>query len=167
MAKVLFDRSEIQKNKVYRRMKKAHNRSSKNKRPKPQRKTTFVCSVRRKKGKTSRLSRKEWYNNEYLKSDHWTNFKIKYFTSTQFCGTCLFCSAREELRLHHLNYSRLGREELTDVVALCDFHHQAAHRTINGHRVKLTKKALTKRIEEMKKGACPVKGIVQLKQTIC
>jgi hypothetical protein len=40
---------------------------------------------------------------------------------------CALCNEGGELHLHHRDYSRVGNEEVTDVIPLCKKHHEMFH----------------------------------------
>lgn len=61
---------------------------------------------------------------EYLKSTHWLTFKLSYFGSHE--RKCAGCDSRR-VDLHHRTYERLGREQESDVVPVCRFHHAGCH----------------------------------------
>jgi hypothetical protein len=63
--------------------------------------------------------------NDYLDGDHWRQFRKRYMAS----GRSRKCAACEStaIQLHHINYSNLGEEELSDVMPLCREHHIAVH----------------------------------------
>src|SRR5690348_9129199 len=62
---------------------------------------------------------------DYLKSDHWREFKVKYRASgaSVWCAVC----GGGGIQLHHHTYERLGCELPTDVTPLCRGHHEAVH----------------------------------------
>lgn len=66
--------------------------------------------------------------NDYLAGEHWQNFRTHYRESTfpQFCIVC----GRTDYSLHHVTYDRLGRELLTDVLPLCQPHHEELHEVL-------------------------------------
>lgn len=64
--------------------------------------------------------------NDYLASDPWKAFKQKYKKSPETPKECQVCGYKQ-IQLHHITYERLGYEELTDVVPLCQKHHYAVH----------------------------------------
>lgn len=68
----------------------------------------------------------------YLRSDHWQRVKRRYRRS-KMPQTCVVCGD-PRYQLHHKTYERLGREHLTDLVALCELHHTRRHveRTMPG-----------------------------------
>lgn len=69
------------------------------------------------------MNKKEY--RKYLKSKWWKNFKKEYFK--RYEKRCAECESIKNIHLHHVNYSRLGCEEFTDVVALCRFCHAIEH----------------------------------------
>lgn len=62
---------------------------------------------------------------DYLKSEHWKEFKNAYRKCTRM-QVCAVCRA-PWVELHHRRYKNLGREEFKDVIPLCRLHHQAVH----------------------------------------
>lgn len=63
---------------------------------------------------------------DYLQSEHWREVKQRYRASRRLPQACVVCGSRQ-VDLHHLTYSRIGRERLTDLVPLCREHHDEAH----------------------------------------
>lgn len=70
---------------------------------------------------------------EYLSSEWWALFRRCYKNSKKQ-QSCLVCN-ETHVELHHVSYSRLGAEKLTDVVPLCRFHHEAVHKWLKENRV--------------------------------
>lgn len=67
---------------------------------------------------------------DYLASPQWLKTKARFKSSPLFyncCGKC-FRSDRP-LNIHHKTYRRVGREKLSDLIALCDPCHRATHET--------------------------------------
>lgn len=74
---------------------------------------------------------------DYLKSNHWYNFKIRYYASELFRskihfgginGKCVCCQVPDQsLDIHHMTYKRLGKEKLWDVIPLCRNCHSQVH----------------------------------------
>lgn len=62
---------------------------------------------------------------EYLHSDAWASFN-EWYRSSVLPQWCLVCKSHQ-FSLHHHDYSRVGWEDLWDVVPLCDDHHKALH----------------------------------------
>lgn len=62
---------------------------------------------------------------EYLKSDYWRLFRIEVL---EFWGwQCCLCKSNKRLEVHHNTYDRIGKEKLTDCVALCHKCHMRIH----------------------------------------
>lgn len=60
---------------------------------------------------------------EYLKSEHWQNFRYEVFK--YYGRKCYMCGTEEgQIDIHHNDYSRLGYEHISDVIPLCHFHHE-------------------------------------------
>lgn len=62
---------------------------------------------------------------QYLLSMVWESKKKQYRTTglPQECGVC----GDPQVDLHHRTYKTLGQERMTDLVPLCQEHHQDAH----------------------------------------
>ena len=73
--------------------------------------------------------KKQWYRRVYLKSRHWLSFRARILAKRGL--KCQRCKAvkvfASDLNLHHLDYSRLGHEDPSDVVVLCWSCHAKAH----------------------------------------
>jgi 5-methylcytosine-specific restriction endonuclease McrA len=66
---------------------------------------------------------------QYLKSDHWANFKVEARMKLPYrCALCGDRGTRKPLHLHHRTYRNLGAESLDDVLYLCPWCHKKAHR---------------------------------------
>lgn len=63
---------------------------------------------------------------EYMRSPEWRRVRRRYFRSKLPQG-CQGCGARQNLHLHHKTYERLGHEELTDLVPVCQVCHALIH----------------------------------------
>lgn len=74
---------------------------------------------------------------EYLQSEHWKSFKKKY-RSSGLPLRCKVCGLGP-IQLHHVTYERLGKENVTDVRALCRFHHTEVHRILKEHGERVQK----------------------------
>lgn len=75
-----------------------------------------------------RSNRKFWERyDEYLSSPQWRSRRAKVLERAG--GICEGCREREATQVHHLNYQRIGREMLFDLVAVCE----ACHEGIHGH----------------------------------
>lgn len=62
---------------------------------------------------------------DYLASDHWKAMRASYRASGLPCQ-CLVCDD-PRFQLHHRTYTRLGREQLGDVLPLCETCHRKVH----------------------------------------
>ena len=71
----------------------------------------------------------------YLKGPEWTEFKKRYQASNRI-QTCKACS-NPKVSLHHVTYYRVGKEELDDVVPLCERHHDQVHRWLKSNKKSL------------------------------
>jgi hypothetical protein len=70
----------------------------------------------------------------YLRSDHWTDFKKKYFDKHE--KVC-FCCGEDARDLHHTTYEHLGSELQKDVKPLCRKCHKKVHRMVKRRRALL------------------------------
>jgi hypothetical protein len=67
---------------------------------------------------------------EYLRSQHWSERRLDFL---RFWGyRCCLCNSRRDVEVHHRTYERIGREELTDCVVLCERCHEL-HTNFTGH----------------------------------
>lgn len=87
---------------------------------------------------------------DYLASDHWVQKRHDYFASDR-PQTCFGIHAGQRcdaglVQLHHWTYRRLGGEELTDLVALCDECHERVH--------KLAGNLTTKKLRQATQAVC-------------
>lgn len=87
---------------------------------------------------------------DYLASDHWVQKRHDYFASDR-PQTCFGIHAGQRcdaslVQLHHWTYRRLGSEELTDLVALCDECHERVH--------KLAGSLSTKKLRQATQAVC-------------
>jgi hypothetical protein len=80
---------------------------------------------------------------KYLKSEHWKQFRKRFFKQKLYRKTCVVCGKRN-VDLHHRTYCRLYKEKLTDVIPLCWKHYKEVHTTLenNGLEVEETYQAL-------------------------
>ena len=60
----------------------------------------------------------------YLDSDDWRRRRALVLARDGW--TCRVCSSRASVA-HHVDYSRVGSERLSDLLALCAEHHRAVH----------------------------------------
>lgn len=69
----------------------------------------------------------------YLASGHWRALRAAY--RSRFGDRCQECGL-QPVELHHRTYKRLGKEPLSDLIALCDGCHEAAHFLANADRTR-------------------------------
>jgi hypothetical protein len=62
---------------------------------------------------------------EYLASEHWSNIR-KLWVISGYPRCCIGCT-NQSYQLHHLTYTRLGHESLTDLLPLCNRCHSKVH----------------------------------------
>ena len=62
---------------------------------------------------------------DYLKSDHWQQFK-QAFREKHPKARCRLCKSKL-YDLHHVTYQRIGAERFDDVTTLCRSHHDLVH----------------------------------------
>lgn len=62
---------------------------------------------------------------EYLKTSAWQEMRQKVFRRDGF--VCVACGESKNLNVHHITYERLGAEELSDLVTLCQRCHENVH----------------------------------------
>jgi hypothetical protein len=93
------------------------------------------------------LTRKEWYNGVYLKSDHWK--ELRELALSIHGRKCAKCPARKPLHVHHLRYKNIFDVTVTDLQILCEACHKNEHPEYNKHkkskRIKVKKPKKAKR----------------------
>lgn len=68
----------------------------------------------------------------YLSSPKWEQIRQQVFKRDHHM--CVSCYSRKNLNCHHIVYSRLGKEELGDLVTLCSECHLELHNKLGFHR---------------------------------
>ena len=68
----------------------------------------------------------------YMFSDKWYSIRTQVFERDNY--TCQSCESKHYLRCHHIDYSRLGDELLSDLITLCDTCHTALHKQLGYDR---------------------------------
>lgn len=63
---------------------------------------------------------------EYLQSDHWN--KKKNEALSHYGGSCVLCSSKSYLNVHHRNYNNLWHELMSDLTVLCAKCHDSYHK---------------------------------------
>ena len=62
---------------------------------------------------------------DYLNSEQW--LQKRHAVLIRARGICQGCGMAKATQVHHLTYSRVGREMLFDLVAVCDACHETIH----------------------------------------
>ena len=72
-----------------------------------------------------RKLRRDYYRNDYLKSDAWQ--RKRYLVLKRDNWRCVYCGARAT-QVHHLKYAKnIGREPIDWLVSICDECHKRKH----------------------------------------
>ncbi len=98
-----------------------------------------LAFARKQRVRRRDVSQQEYYDSlnrlgfqslqEYRRSELWRETKRRY-RSSDYPQRCLICGSRD-FDLHHRSYSRLGDEELFDLVPLCRRHHDQLHELLD------------------------------------
>lgn len=80
----------------------------------------WFFEIRRKK-------RRDYYRNEYLKSEAWQ--RKRYVVMKRDNWNCLYCGAKAT-QVHHKRYAKynIGREPIEWLVSICNSCHEKQHR---------------------------------------
>lgn len=90
------------------------------------RKSLRASSIVKKEKEKMRGSSKGSVNyHSYINSRRWAKRRRAYYSRNP--NICTVCGTREEVKLHHSSYERLGNELDSDLVPLCRSHHKAFH----------------------------------------
>jgi len=77
---------------------------------------------------------------EYLKSEAWLKIRTeKLEESNHQCAKLDKKLCNGILQVHHLHYNTLFREELSDLLVLCEYHHKELHKTKNREQFRSAK----------------------------
>ena len=68
------------------------------------------------------------YKKAYLQTTRWQELRQYRLQIDNY--QCQECGQTHSLNTHHLHYRSLGREQLTDIVTLCQFCHTSRHEQI-------------------------------------
>ena len=73
-----------------------------------------------------RKQRRDYYRNEYLKSDEWQ--RKRYVVLKRDNWRCVYCGARAT-QVHHKRYAKknIGKEPIKWLVSVCESCHDAQH----------------------------------------
>jgi 5-methylcytosine-specific restriction endonuclease McrA len=89
----------------------------------------------------------------YLKTEHWKETRKKRLVLDDFC--CIFCKSKKSLQVHHLNYKRVGKENIVeDLITVCKFCHERIHNKKHNKKIKKQKKSKSKVKFKKIKGIC-------------
>lgn len=83
-----------------------------------------------KSGYTSRKRKRlrRMSNNNYLNSHHWSLIKSAVLKRDGLrCADCGAADDEKRLEVHHISYSRRGREDMEDLLTLCRECHEERH----------------------------------------
>jgi hypothetical protein len=83
----------------------------------------------------------------YINSVEWKEKSRRHLKNYPKCECC----NQKATEVHHLSYTRLGKESIDDLKSVCRACHEKCH-TVNKERIKNTGKNLRKRFEEVKEG---------------
>jgi hypothetical protein len=62
---------------------------------------------------------------DYLRSDYWKRVRWAIIRDSEL--RCRMCNAGGNLRVHHRDYSSIGREKVCDLICVCDECHKLFH----------------------------------------
>jgi hypothetical protein len=62
---------------------------------------------------------------DYLRSDYWKRVRWVIIRDSEL--RCRICNAGGNLRVHHRDYSSIGREKISDLICVCDACHKLFH----------------------------------------
>lgn len=77
--------------------------------------------------KLQRAKGAEWWTvyTQYLRSEKWKRKRLRVLQRDGF--RCRLCKQRKATTVHHLTYSRVGREWLRDLISVCSLCHSQKH----------------------------------------
>lgn len=71
------------------------------------------------------LIRKHFEYKLYMRSKEWLQLRQERMEQDNF--KCTRCGCSDDLRVHHLNYKRIYKERLSDLITLCKKCHSVVH----------------------------------------
>lgn len=76
---------------------------------------------------TKRKNRRDYYRNEYLKSEAWQRKRYVVLKRDNWC--CVYCGSRAT-QVHHTRYAKknIGKEPIEWLVSICKPCHDSKHR---------------------------------------
>lgn len=98
---------------------------------------------KKKKHNYSKINFKKKYGSykEYLKSSDWRVVKLRKLKS-RMPYRCYCCNTYKNLDLHHISYTRLGREKLSDLTWVCRNCHELIHKKSKALKYKDLKRSM-------------------------
>ena len=90
---------------------------------------------------------------EYLRSDHWKQVRNQQLE--KYDNRCAVCGSRDNLHVHHIDYSNLGREGNPDLIVLCESCHRTIH-GFQGYKFKTTDEMTEKIIDSYIQNVIPL-----------
>lgn len=87
------------------------------------------------------------YDN-YLKTQHWKQFREKIIKERKFCEICK--NVEYIMNVHHISYKNIGKEKKSDVALLCNDCHKYIHKIKNGE-ITCSDKAILKFVKKPKR----------------
>lgn len=87
----------------------------------------LVVLLKRFEFERKRKRRRDYYRNEYLKSDDWQRKRYIVLKRDNWC--CVYCGKRAT-QVHHRRYAKknIGKEPIGWLVSVCKHCHDAQHR---------------------------------------
>ena len=86
----------------------------------------FISVFKRWKFEKKRKLRRDYYRNEYLKSDAWK--RKRYVVLKRDNWRCVYCGGHAT-QVHHKKYARknIGKEPIEWLVSVCETCHKSQH----------------------------------------
>ncbi|MBK6936483.1 MAG: hypothetical protein IPH18_06055 [Chitinophagaceae bacterium] len=86
-----------------------------------------IAAFKRRQFETGRKQRRDYYRNDYLKSDVWK--RKRYVVLKRDNWRCVYCGGRAT-QVHHKKYAKynIGKEPIEWLVSVCTSCHDAQHR---------------------------------------
>lgn len=85
---------------------------------------------------------------QYLKSEWWKKIRTeKLYEATHKCAVC---ASLKNLNVHHNMYDRLGHEELSDLVVLCEDCHELFHKRMESRQRQQKWQEIREELDAMK-----------------
>jgi len=89
-------------------------------------------------------TRRDWYRNIYLCSEHWKQLRKE---KKRLNPVCEICGSKKKLDVHHKNYRGIYDVLLEDLQTLCRRCHNSRHKFLN----RLKKKSLRSKYRGFKR----------------